>query len=90
MKLGNTIATITGQLVKECRIDAGYSVWQLSSLIKRSEQQLFRYERGVNKIDLDTLIAVLKALNVSPRFFFIRLEEEVARRARGIEERNGY
>lgn len=86
MKSGHTFAILAGQLVKECRVDAGYSVWQLSRLIKRSEHQVFRYERGDNKIDLDTLIAVLKALNISPRFFFIRLEEELARRARDVEE----
>lgn len=88
MKSDRIIGILAGQLVKECRINAGYSVWKLSRLIKRSEHQVYRYECGDNRIDLDTLIAVLKALNISPRFFFIRLEEELARRASDIEKQS--
>ncbi|GAB1440981.1 hypothetical protein MASR2M36_37660 [Providencia sp.] len=35
-----------------------------------SEQQLFRYERGVNRIDIDCLVRVLKVLDVNMGEFF--------------------
>ncbi|WP_171742436.1 helix-turn-helix domain-containing protein, partial [Shigella sp. FC1967] len=34
-------------------LNQGYTVFQLAKEIDISEQQLFRYERGVNRIDID-------------------------------------
>ncbi|MEY0638418.1 hypothetical protein AB7315_22375, partial [Providencia manganoxydans] len=41
--------------------------------INKSEQQLFRYERCVNKIDIDTLINSLIILDTDIALFFTRI-----------------
>lgn len=78
MKTEKIISVLAGRLLKEYRTAAGYTVWQLAKKINRSEQQLFRYERGTNKVDLDTLLAALSELNIPPRVFFTQLEDVLA------------
>lgn len=72
------IATMAGRKLKELRTSAGYTVPKFTQLIGcKSEQQLYRYERGINKIDLDTLIVALKLLNVSVGNFMDEVVSEV-------------
>lgn len=78
MKTEKIISVLAGQLLREYRTTAGYTVWQLAKKINRSEQQLFRYERGTNKVDLDTLFAALSELSIQPHAFFAQLEDVLA------------
>ncbi|QZY66675.1 helix-turn-helix transcriptional regulator (plasmid) [Providencia rettgeri] len=41
--------------------------------LNKSDQQLFRYEKGVNKIDLDNIINYLEVLQVDINHFFSEL-----------------
>jgi len=73
----NTYTVLVGKKIKELRLGSGYKLFQFAKLIGcKSEQQLYRYERGINKIDIDTLISALKVLNVDVREFFEQLDEE--------------
>nr|WP_051489878.1 helix-turn-helix transcriptional regulator [Providencia alcalifaciens] len=42
-----------------------------------SAQQLYRYERGINKIDIDTLVSALKILRVDIKEFFNEVMWEI-------------
>ncbi|EEB44473.1 DNA-binding helix-turn-helix protein [Providencia alcalifaciens RIMD 1656011] len=64
------VACAVGQKIKSLRKAQGYTVFQLAKEIDISEQQLFRYERGVNRIDIDCLVRVLKVLGVNMGEFF--------------------
>ena len=64
------VACAVGQKIKSLRKAQGYTVFQLAKEIDISEQQLFRYERGVNRIDIDCLVRVLKVLGVNIGEFF--------------------
>ena len=59
------VAYAVGQKIKSLRKSQGYTVFQLAKEIDISEQQLFRYERGVNRIDIDCLVRVLEVLGVN-------------------------
>lgn len=59
------IAYTVGQKIKSLRKSQGYTVFQLAKECDISEQQLFRYERGVNRIDIDCLVRVSKKLGVN-------------------------
>ncbi|MDR2225277.1 MAG: helix-turn-helix domain-containing protein [Providencia sp.] len=73
----NTYTVLIGKKIKNLRLESGYKLFQFAKLIGcKSEQQLYRYERGINKIDIDTLISALKVLNVDVRDFFEQLDEE--------------
>lgn len=77
MSMNRTVSALVGQKVKSLRRDAGYTASQFSKLTGcKSEQQLYRYERGINKIDIDTLASALKVLNVNIEFFFEQVMEE--------------
>ncbi|MTC35590.1 helix-turn-helix domain-containing protein [Providencia alcalifaciens] len=67
------VAYAVGQKIKSLRKSQGYTVFQLARECNISEQQLFRYERGVNRIDIDCLARVTKILdvNISDIFFDI-------------------
>ncbi|MCK9782974.1 MULTISPECIES: helix-turn-helix domain-containing protein [Enterobacterales] len=64
------VAYAVGQKIKSLRKSQGYTVFQLAKEIDISEQQLFRYERGVNRIDIDCLVRVLEVLGVNIGSFF--------------------
>ncbi|EEG86028.1 MULTISPECIES: helix-turn-helix domain-containing protein [Proteus] len=64
------VAYAVGQKIKSLRKSQGYTVFQLAKEIDISEQQLFRYERGVNRIDIDCLVKVLEVLGVNIGSFF--------------------
>nr|WP_314266967.1 helix-turn-helix transcriptional regulator [uncultured Moellerella sp.] len=64
------VACAVGQKIKSLRKSHGYTVFQLAKEIDISEQQLFRYERGVNRIDIDCLVKVLKILDINMGEFF--------------------
>ncbi|HHR6078256.1 TPA: helix-turn-helix domain-containing protein [Providencia alcalifaciens] len=70
MNIKYPVACVVGQKIKSLRKAQGYTVFQLAKEIDISEQQLFRYERGVNRIDIDCLVRVLKVLGVNMGEFF--------------------
>lgn len=55
--------------------------------LNKSDQQLFRYEKGVNKIDLDTIINYLEVLQIDINHFFSELNSEI-KRMKNQSERN--
>ena len=59
------VAYAVGQKIKSLRKSQGYTVFQLARECNISEQQLFRYERGGNRIDIDCLARVTKILDVN-------------------------
>ncbi len=59
------VAYAVGQKIKSLRKSQGYTVFQWAKEINISEQQLFRYERGVKRIDIDCLVRVLEVLGVN-------------------------
>lgn len=70
------VACAVGQKIKALRRAQGFTVFQLAKEIDISEQQLFRYERGVNRIDIDCLVRVLKVLDVNMGEFFSEVLQE--------------
>lgn len=76
MKKTNLISVIAGAKLKKLRIDAGYKIPEFALLIHRSEQQLMRYESGITKIDLETLLLYLKVLNANMCDFIQSLSAE--------------
>lgn len=59
-----------GQKVRYLRKSSGMTTSSLAILLDVSQQQLSRYERGVNRIDIDTLSHMSKLFNVSIHYFF--------------------
>ena len=70
------VACAVGQKIKALRKAQGYTVFQLAKEIDISEQQLLRYERGVNRIDIDCLVRVLKILDVNMGEFFSEILQD--------------
>lgn len=71
MNTDKTISMLIGKKIKSFRSNAGYTASQFARLTGcKSEQQLYRYERAINKIDIDTLVLMLKKLDVSICVFF--------------------
>lgn len=72
-----TISNLAGTKLKALRLSQGYKIHDMAIKLKKSDQQLFRYERGVNKIDLDTIINYLDVLNIDISIFFSELYLEI-------------
>ncbi|ETT00227.1 MULTISPECIES: helix-turn-helix domain-containing protein [Providencia] len=78
MNSDGLVTTLIGNKIKGLRRDAGYTAVEFAQLIGcKSAQQLYRYERGINKIDIDTLVSALKILRVDIKEFFNEVMWEV-------------
>lgn len=76
-----SIAKFAGLKLRTLRLKAGYTTSEFVKLSGcKSEQQLNRCERGINKISLDMLISSLKALNADIPLFFNELSTEMEAR----------
>ena len=60
----------TGQIVKEYRQAKGMSQMELAEIIGVSYQQVQKYEKGTNRISVERLKQIAKALDVPINEFF--------------------
>lgn len=81
------ISDLAASKLKELRVSHGYKIHDMAIKLNKSDQQLFRYEKGVNKIDLDTIINYLEVLQVDINHFFSELNSEI-KRMKNQSERN--
>ena len=70
-----------GQRLRAARLKVGMSQTDLGKALGVSFQQVQKYEKGVNRIDLNRMIEIAKALKINLEFFtgavtFPRSEEE--------------
>lgn len=59
-----------GVNIKLLRLREGLTTRTLAKYVKVSQQQLSRYERGVNKIDVSFIYRLCVFFNVGPEYFF--------------------
>lgn len=81
------ISDLAASKLKELRVSHGYKIHDMAIKLNKSDQQLFRYEKGVNKIDLDTIINYLEVLKIDINHFFSELYSEI-KRIENQSERN--
>ncbi|MCL0017415.1 helix-turn-helix transcriptional regulator [Providencia rettgeri] len=75
MNSTNSISSRVGVELKQLRVKAGLTAFELAKMSGiKSEQQLYRYEKGSNKIAIGDLVAALRVLNVNIGSFFERLD----------------
>lgn len=82
------ISNLVGMKLKELRVLQGLKINDIAKRINKSDQQLFRYEKGINKIDIDTLFLYLDELNVDVPEFFLTLIFEMNKENNLIEKDN--
>ncbi|HDF2342584.1 TPA: helix-turn-helix transcriptional regulator [Morganella morganii] len=76
------VSEAIGQVIRQYRTNAGLTTKQLAHRIGISQQQLSRYERGVNRIDVDTLLRISLAFRLTPGRFF----EEMNTTGTGLDD----
>ena len=58
---------VLGARIRSLRVSARMTMAELGSLLGVTHQQIHKYERGQNRISVSTLLALARALGVSPR-----------------------
>lgn len=66
-----------GQRIQKRRRELDISAAQLSELLALSQQQLSRYERGTNKINISHLINIASILDVPIAWFFLDCKADI-------------
>lgn len=66
------------ELIKEIRRARGMSQMKLAETVGVSYQQIQKYEKGVNKISIERLQQISKALDISINLFFQSEKEMVS------------
>ncbi|MBW5405324.1 helix-turn-helix domain-containing protein [Morganella morganii] len=69
------IAKAIGEKIKKLRKERGLTGTDLAIILKISQQQISRYERGTSRIDIDTLIYISSLFKVDINYFFDELSE---------------
>ncbi|MEJ3974686.1 MULTISPECIES: helix-turn-helix domain-containing protein [Providencia] len=64
------IYTIIGIKIKNRRKELGLSGANLANKLNLSQQQISRYENGINKIPINHLVDIAEALNCPIEWFF--------------------
>lgn len=64
-----------GKRIQQYRKEKGFTIAQLSESVELSTQQLSRYERGINKINLDHLAKIAYKLTIPLSLFLIDEEQ---------------
>ncbi|MFS3860886.1 helix-turn-helix domain-containing protein [Proteus mirabilis] len=65
-----------GSEIKRLRIKKGLTGAELGKLINLSQQQISRYERGLNCINMAKLLDILHALDTSPLQYMMTVFKE--------------
>lgn len=71
------LACCVGRRIKLLRKKYGMTANELGIYLGVSQQQLSRYERGVNRIDIDSLARVSYVFQVSIHYFFEDFNENL-------------
>lgn len=70
------VSKVIGNKITYYRKMNGMSLNQLAKIIGVSEQQQSRYERGINRINLDRLGQYASIFNIEIKLFFALTEKE--------------
>ncbi len=73
--------TVTGQIIRQCRLERGMSQEVLSGLAAISRSHLSEIESGRDRANVETLWRIAAALNLRLSDLFRRIEQEIERRA---------
>ena len=68
---------LVGQRIQSRRKQAGLTAAELAEIIDISQQQLSRYERGTNKINVAHLVKIAVSLKTPISWFFIDCMEDL-------------
>jgi transcriptional regulator with XRE-family HTH domain len=87
----HAVELLIGSRIRERRLSRGLSQQQLGLMTGVTLQQVYKYERGLNKISVGRLFTIAAALGVPPHWFFEGIDdlstdpEESRWRARSLE-----
>ncbi|MEX6281371.1 helix-turn-helix domain-containing protein, partial [Providencia hangzhouensis] len=70
------IAKIVGSRIKKLRREYGLTGTEVAMALNVSQQQFSRYERGINRIDIDSLVMIADFLKVSVHYFLEDIDLE--------------
>ncbi|MBQ0211502.1 helix-turn-helix transcriptional regulator [Providencia rettgeri] len=73
----NFFSSYCGFVLKKERKELGISGIELARRLNISQQQVSRYERGINKMSLDMLLNISVALNIPMEKFIANVISEV-------------
>ena len=65
-----------GARVRERRLALGLTQQELAGLVGITFQQVYKHEKGINRIAAGRLHAIARALGVEPGYFFEGLDED--------------
>ncbi|WP_231906717.1 MULTISPECIES: helix-turn-helix domain-containing protein [Providencia] len=87
----NLFSFYCGLVIKNIRKEIGFTASDLAKKMNISQQQMSRYERGVNKISIDMLINIAFNLGVSleklMKYTFIEIKRSNDAKAFLLKER---
>lgn len=66
-----------GHIIRKLREEAGMSQLELAIAIQRCVASVSFYERGLRDIPVSVLLRIATVLHVSPRVFFLDVEEAI-------------
>ncbi len=76
-KNDNNMSVLIGGRIRNIRKSKGISGAQLGKMLQLSQQQISRYERGINQISVDCLYKISMILDVNILLLLVIEQEDV-------------
>lgn len=73
MTIKYPMAKLIGDRIKKLRKERGLTGADLAMILNVSQQQVSRYERGINRIDIDTLFSISSSFKIDMHYFLNEL-----------------
>ncbi|EPL9568480.1 helix-turn-helix domain-containing protein [Providencia rettgeri] len=75
--LNSKVNTLVGNYLRQKRIENDMTGAEVSELLNVSQQQISRYENGINTISFSLILLFLMKFNISVESFFVSLLKEL-------------
>jgi len=75
-KITNEVDKHIGEKIRSLRISSGLSRAQLAKEIDVAHQQLYKYEKGTNRVSASRLALIAKALSKNVSYFYKTLSDD--------------
>lgn len=77
-KKATTVDVFVGARIRECRIALGLTQHQLGEMIGSTNQQVHKYEKGIDRLSAGKLYEIAQALDMPVTYFYEGFGEDTS------------
>jgi transcriptional regulator with XRE-family HTH domain len=77
-KRATMVDVFVGGRIRECRVALGFTQYQLGEMIGTTNQQVHKFEKGIDRLSAGQLYEIAQALDMPVTYFYEGLGEDTS------------